>query len=69
MVTTLKMAVLRKNRPNGAAVHAVDRFDHCGWAGSSDAFGLMISPSVFSAAATIHSSGNSTIRTDTPTRA
>ena len=65
----LKIAVLRKNRPNGAAVQAADRFDHCGWVGISGAFGSMISPLVFSAEASIHSSGNSTMSTDTPTRA
>jgi hypothetical protein len=68
VVVTLKMAVLRKNRPNGAVFHAVTRFDHSGCRGISEEFGSMISPLDFSAADTIHSSGNSTISTDTVTR-
>jgi hypothetical protein len=68
VVVRLKIAVLMKNRPNGAVSHAVAKFDHCGSVGSSDARGSMIWPSDFSAAATIHSSGNSTNSTDRLTR-
>ena len=67
VVTTLKKAVLRKNRPNGAAFQASDRFAQRGWAGSSGALGLMISPFVLSAEASIHSSGNTTTSTEIAT--
>src|ERR1700722_18266608 len=65
----LKIAVLMKNRPNGAAFQASTRLDQRRGLGMSDAFGLMISPLVFSADASIHSSGNKTISTDRVTSA
>ena len=60
----LKIALLRKYRPNGARSQASRRFDQRQCVGISDALGSRISPLVFTAENNIHSSGKTTKSTE-----